>query len=101
MVGKIRGFHCDDYEECRPLGCDAVWFLLELRFRRNFSVIQLLIAANAVPSLPILSTLMKQAVYVTESLVIARTTPHHISEDGILPNLFYVGMFSACVKPPV
>jgi hypothetical protein len=24
---KLRGFHNGDYEECRPLGCVAVWFL--------------------------------------------------------------------------
>jgi hypothetical protein len=27
MRCKISGFHDGDYEECRFLGCEAVWFL--------------------------------------------------------------------------
>jgi hypothetical protein len=26
-IRKIWGFHCGDYEECRLLGCYAVWLL--------------------------------------------------------------------------
>jgi hypothetical protein len=32
MLGKIRGFQGCDYEECRFLGCDAVWLLQDLTF---------------------------------------------------------------------
>jgi hypothetical protein len=34
---KICGFHSGHYEECRLLGYDAVYFLLEPMFRRNIS----------------------------------------------------------------
>jgi hypothetical protein len=27
VYSKIWGFHSDDYEECRLLGCDAVWLM--------------------------------------------------------------------------
>jgi hypothetical protein len=27
MLCKISGFHGSDYEECRPLGCYAMWLL--------------------------------------------------------------------------
>jgi hypothetical protein len=37
MLCKIWGFHGGDYEDCRLLGCDAVWLLLEAKFRRNVS----------------------------------------------------------------
>jgi hypothetical protein len=37
MLCEIWGFHGGDYEECRLLGCDAVWPLYELTFRRNVS----------------------------------------------------------------
>jgi hypothetical protein len=35
MLCKILGFHSDDYEECRLLGCYAT---LEPTFRRNVSL---------------------------------------------------------------
>jgi hypothetical protein len=34
---KIRGLHAGDYEECRLLGCGAVYILRKLTFRRNVS----------------------------------------------------------------
>jgi hypothetical protein len=36
-VCKIWGFHGGDYEECRFLGCGAVYILCEPTFRRNIS----------------------------------------------------------------
>jgi hypothetical protein len=36
---NIWGFHGGDYEECRLLGCHAVWVKLEPRFRRNVSLL--------------------------------------------------------------
>jgi hypothetical protein len=34
-ICKIWGFHSGDYEECRLLGCGAVYILCEPTFRRN------------------------------------------------------------------
>jgi hypothetical protein len=63
-------------EECRLLGCDAVWLLLEQMFRSKFihSVFMLLVAANIVLCALILSTLMMQAVCSSETLVLTRAT---------------------------
>jgi hypothetical protein len=36
-ISKIWVFHGGGYEECRLLGCDAVWLLQESTFRRNIS----------------------------------------------------------------
>jgi hypothetical protein len=44
----------------------------------------LLIAANAVPSSPILFTLMTEATSSSETLAFTRATRRHIPEDGIL-----------------
>jgi hypothetical protein len=76
---KIRGFH-GDYEECRLLGCGAVWLLL-LVFRRSF--LQLLVAASFPTSL-ILSTVMMEAIRSSETSVLTKSARHHIPEDGIL-----------------
>jgi hypothetical protein len=35
MLYTVWGFHGGDYEECRPLGCYAVWHLKEPTFFRN------------------------------------------------------------------
>jgi hypothetical protein len=37
ILYKIRGLPCGDYEQCRPLGCDAAWILYEPTSRRNVS----------------------------------------------------------------
>jgi hypothetical protein len=44
----------------------------------------LLITANVVPSLPILFTLMMEAMHSPKSSVLMRATWHNIPEDGIL-----------------
>jgi hypothetical protein len=38
MLCKIWGFHLADYEEWRPLVCDAAWLLKEARFGRTYSL---------------------------------------------------------------
>jgi hypothetical protein len=44
----------------------------------------LLVTAEVVSSLPILFTLMMEAVHSSKTSVITRATWHHIPEDGIL-----------------
>jgi hypothetical protein len=95
MLSTIWGFHGGDYEECRLLGCYAVWLLYEPTFRRNItppssgwqvlvcSMRQLLVTAN-VPSQPILVILIMEALHSSETSVLISTTWHNIPEDGIL-----------------
>jgi hypothetical protein len=86
---KIWGFHGDDYEDCRLLGCYVVGLLwepyvleelsisiirvtriceLETTLAAFFcSVNRLLVDANAVPSSPILVTLMMEALQISET----------------------------------
>jgi hypothetical protein len=73
-----------------------MWLLLEPTFRRNVSprslrlvflcsVIQLLVTANVHRS-PILFTLMMEAIWSFETLILTRVTHYHIPEDGSLHN---------------
>jgi hypothetical protein len=48
------------------------------------SVLRLLVTANVVPSLPILVTLMMEAIHAFESSVLTRATRLNIPVDGIL-----------------
>jgi hypothetical protein len=43
MLCKISGFHGGHYEECRLLGCDAVWLFTRATRRRYSSVIKLFV----------------------------------------------------------
>jgi hypothetical protein len=46
------------------------------------SVLHFLVAADVVPRSLILSTLMIEVIYFSETSVLTRGTPHHIPEDG-------------------
>jgi hypothetical protein len=48
------------------------------------SVLRLLVTADAVPSSPLLVTLMMEAIHSSETSVLTRATWRHIQEDGIL-----------------
>jgi hypothetical protein len=47
--------------------------------------VSLLVAANVVPSSPILVTLKMEAIQSYKTSVLIRATECHITEDGILP----------------
>jgi hypothetical protein len=52
-------------------------------------VLRLLVTANAVPSSPILVTLMMEALHSAETLALTRATRRNIPQDGIL--LVFIG----------
>jgi hypothetical protein len=47
-------------------------------------VLQLLVTANIIPSLPILVTLMMEVIRSSETSVLTGAIPRNIAEDGIL-----------------
>jgi hypothetical protein len=52
------------------------------------SVRRLLVTANAVPSSPILVTLIMEAIRSSETLVLTRATRRNVPEDGILHSYY-------------
>jgi hypothetical protein len=80
-------------EECRLLGCDTVFLLLEPTFRWNeSSLIRVermnelgtILETDSVPSSQILSILILKALHSSETSVLTRATRRPNPEDGIL-----------------
>jgi hypothetical protein len=85
MQCEIWGFHGCDYEECRLMGCNAVWLLYEVSFR---SVLWLLVTANVDPS-SFLVIPMMEPVRSPETSVLTWSTWRHIPEDGIIQTALF------------
>jgi hypothetical protein len=68
--------------ELGTLAVTSNWSTLRRQFLR--SVLQLLVTANVIPILLVLSTLMIEAIRSSETSVLTRHKRHHIKEDGIL-----------------
>jgi hypothetical protein len=98
-------------EECRLLGCDAVWFMWEPTFWRNvasifrvkrirelwktlavtmnwsqLSSVQLLVTDKILPTSLIPFTLMMEMTSSSETSLLTRVTRRHIQEYGLLHN---------------
>jgi hypothetical protein len=56
-------------------------------------MLQLLVTADALPSYPILVTLMMEAIRSSETFVLSRATRYNIPEYGILHNFIYLRAF--------
>jgi hypothetical protein len=78
MIGKLLFYNTSAarsrflYESLKTQACKSV--ILH----------QLLVMANVVPTLPILVTLMMEAIRSSETLLLTRDTRHNLPEDGIL-----------------
>jgi hypothetical protein len=85
---RILGLHGGDYEECRLLGCVAVWILQEPTFRRNVflrTVVQSVSKRLTLFSVAyFFSALKMEATRSSETSVFTRCTRRHIPNDGIL-----------------